>query len=99
MGPGLTGGCLSCVAYKFLRCPQAESSGHRTYGMRFTDAPGRPEPDPDTAPTVNTILDRVLRGDSLTRIARDLNRDGHRPRRGLAWTHTGIAPSDRLAGP
>ena len=63
--------------------------------MRASERPGLPEPDPDTGPLVRQIIERVLRGDALTRIARDLNEAGHRPRRGSAWTHTGI---DRLIG-
>jgi hypothetical protein len=63
------------------------------YGMRASSKPGAPEADPDAAPVVQQVVDRVLRGDALSRIARDLNEAGIRPRRGSAWTHTGI---DRL---
>ncbi len=63
--------------------------------MRPSDRPGFPEPDPATAPLVRGVIARILRGDALTRIARDLNDAGERPRRGLSWTHTGI---DRLIG-
>jgi len=60
------------------------------FGLRASSLPGQPEPDPDQAPIVKEIFDRVLRGDALTRIARDLNASQIRPRRGQAWTHTGI---------
>jgi site-specific DNA recombinase len=63
------------------------------YGMRTSDTPGRPEPDPDQTAVVADIFRRVTRGDALTQIASDLNRRGVLPRRGKAWTHTGI---DRL---
>jgi hypothetical protein len=39
---------------------------------------------------VQDIYTRVIRGDALTRIAHDLNVAEVRPRRGTAWTHTGI---------
>ncbi|HSP39651.1 MAG TPA: recombinase family protein, partial [Frankiaceae bacterium] len=74
---------------------QGRWRGPIPYGMRASNRPGLPEPDPDTAPMVREIIARVLRGDALTRIARDLNEAGKRPRRGTAWTHTGI---DRLIG-
>jgi site-specific DNA recombinase len=61
------------------------------FGMRSTSAPGKPEPDPESADIVREIFERVLRGDALTRIASTLNADGVRPRRGEAWTHTGIS--------
>ena len=61
--------------------------------MRASPTPGTPEPDPDTADVVRDIVRRVMRGDALTRIARDLNHIGTRPRRGKTSTHTGI---DRL---
>ena len=60
------------------------------YGMRASNVKGAPERDPAAAPVVEDIFERVQRGDALTRIARDLNQAGHRPRRGLAWTHTGV---------
>jgi site-specific DNA recombinase len=63
------------------------------FGMRASGRPGAPEPDPEAAQVVQQVVDRVLRGDALSRIARDLNSAGIRPRRGVAWTHTGI---DRL---
>lgn len=63
------------------------------YGMRPSGAPGLPEPDETQAPVVLDIFTRLLRGDALVAIARDLNTAGIKPRRGTAWTHTGI---DRL---
>lgn len=60
------------------------------YGMRASSEPGRPEPNPEQAGIVTEIFSRVLKGDSLTRIAHELNLAGVRPRRGLTWTHTGI---------
>lgn len=63
------------------------------YGMRKSDQPGRPEPDPQTADVVRQLFDRIIRGESLCALARDLNHRGIRPRRGSAWTHTGV---DRL---
>jgi len=60
------------------------------YGLRASSVPGQPEPDPEQARTVSDIIARVLHGDSLTRIAHDLNVAGIRPRRGSTWTHTGI---------
>jgi len=60
------------------------------YGMRATPRPGLPQVDPTQADLVRDVLERVARGDALTRIAFDLNAAGHRPRRGNAWTHTGI---------
>ena len=65
------------------------------YGLRASASPGLPETDPDQAPLVEEIFSRVVQGDSLTGIARDFNTAGRRPRRGKAWTHTGIA---RLIG-
>lgn len=61
------------------------------YGMRAGASAGRPEPAPDEASVVQDVYSRVLRGDALTRIAADLNGAGCKPRRGLAWTHTGIS--------
>lgn len=61
------------------------------YGMRPSSTPGLPETNPAEAPLVRDILDRAQRGDALTAIASDLNRAGVRPRRGQAWTHTGVA--------
>jgi hypothetical protein len=58
--------------------------------MQASTAPGLPIPDPAQAPLVKDIYQRVLRGDALTRIAADLARAGIRPRRGAAWTHTGV---------
>lgn len=73
---------------------QAKSQGRWRgpipFGMRASDSPGLPEPDDLQAALVTDIYDRVLRGDALTRIAADLNRAGERPRRGQAWTHTGV---------
>lgn len=60
------------------------------FGMQPSDSPGLPEPDPEQAPLVTDIYQRVLRGDALGRIAADLNRAGQRPRRGKEWTHTGV---------
>jgi site-specific DNA recombinase len=60
------------------------------YGMRASATPGLPESDETQAPVVEEIFRRVLRGEALTAIALDLNRRGLRPRRGQAWTHTGI---------
>ncbi len=74
---------------------QGRWRGPIPYGMRASDRPGLPEADPNTAPMVREVVARVLRGDALTRIARDLHEAGERRRRGAAWTHTGI---DRLVG-
>jgi site-specific DNA recombinase len=60
------------------------------FGLKASSKPGQPEPDPSQAEIVRNIFARVLRGDSLTRIAHELNVAGARPRRGLTWTHTGI---------
>src|SRR3954451_9470579 len=43
------------------------------FGMRPSDQPGAPEPEPETAGIVEKIFQRVTRGDSLSQIARDLN--------------------------
>ena len=61
------------------------------YGMKASTAPGRPEPDPDQTAVVSDIFRRVTCGDALTQIAGDLNKQEVPPRRGKAWTHTGIA--------
>ncbi len=61
------------------------------YGMRATTVPGRPEPDEAQAAVVRDIFRRVQQGESLTRIAAELNDRDIKPRRGQAWTHTGIA--------
>ena len=61
------------------------------YGMRASGTAGMPEVDQTQAPVVDEIFRRVLRGDALTAIALDLNQQGLRPRRGQAWTHTGIS--------
>lgn len=60
------------------------------YGMRASAVPGMPEVDELQGPIVEEIFNRVLRGEALTAIARDLNRREVRPRRGQAWTHTGV---------
>jgi site-specific DNA recombinase len=78
---------------------QAKASGYWRgpipFGMRASKSPGCPEPDPEQAPIVEEIFERVSRGDALTQIASDLNRKGVSPRRGAAWTHTGVL---RLTG-
>lgn len=61
------------------------------YGMRASTQPGLPVPAPERALIVRDILARAQRGDALTKIAKDLNSQGILPRRGTAWTHTGIA--------
>jgi len=61
------------------------------YGMRASNKPGLPEPDPEQTPIVLDIFTRTRRGDALTKIASDLNTEGVLPRRGAAWTHTGIS--------
>jgi hypothetical protein len=58
--------------------------------LRASNAPGLPERDEQQAPVVRETFERVLRGDALTRIAAGLNRAGKRPRRGIAWTHSGV---------
>jgi hypothetical protein len=60
------------------------------YGMRRTAVSGVLEVDEEQAPTVRYIADRIVKGDALTKIAADLNATGSRPRRGNAWSHTGI---------
>ena len=74
---------------------QGKWRGPIPFGMRASPVPGLPEPDPAQADVVREIFTRIVRGDSLTRIAHDLNMAGVRPRRGVAWTHTGIR---RLTG-
>ncbi|SDN38465.1 recombinase family protein [Geodermatophilus sp. DSM 45219] len=69
---------------------QGRWRGPIPFGLRASDRPGLPEVDPAQAPVVKDIYARVLRGDALTRIAADLNRDGSRPRRGTVWTHSGV---------
>jgi len=73
---------------------QAKSNGFWRgpipYGMQATATPGKPEPDPVAGPVVRDIARRVIRGDALSRIARELNEQGVRPRRGQGWTHTGV---------
>jgi DNA invertase Pin-like site-specific DNA recombinase len=69
---------------------QGRWRGPIPFGMQASATPGLPEPDPAQAPLVQDIYVRVLRGDALTRIAADLNRTDCRPRRGSAWTHTGV---------
>lgn len=61
------------------------------YGMKASKTPGLPEPDEEQARIVEEIFRRVLRGEALTAIALDLNNRGLRPRRGTAWTHTGLS--------
>lgn len=60
------------------------------YGMRPSAKAGLPEVDDAQGRVVEEIFQRVLRGEALTAIALDLNRRGVRPRRGQAWTHTGL---------
>lgn len=60
------------------------------FGMAASDQPGLPGIEPAEAEVVRDVYRRILRGDALTRIAADLNRQGSRPRRGQAWTHTGV---------
>jgi DNA invertase Pin-like site-specific DNA recombinase len=60
------------------------------YGMRRTAASGVLEVDVQQAATVRFISDRIIKGDALTKIAAELNSSGSLPRRGTAWTHTGI---------
>jgi DNA invertase Pin-like site-specific DNA recombinase len=69
---------------------QGKWRGPIPLGLQPTSTPGLPELDPEQAPVVQDIFARVLRGDALTRIAADLNRAGRRPRRGTAWTHSGV---------
>lgn len=69
---------------------QGRWRGPIPYGMRASDQPGLPEAEEPAADIVRDIYARVLRGDALTRIAADLNRAGSTPRRGKAWTHTGV---------
>jgi site-specific DNA recombinase len=69
---------------------QGRWRGPIPYGMRASDRPGLREPDPEQSAVVRDIYARVLRGDALTRIAADLTTAGVPPRRGAAWTHTGI---------
>jgi len=61
------------------------------YGMRASNKPGLPEPDPEQTPIVLDIFTRTQRGDAMTKIASDLNTEGVLPRRGAAWTHTRIS--------
>lgn len=60
------------------------------YGMRKTAVAGAPEADPATADVVRSMAERVIRGDALTTIAADLNKEGVPPKRGKAWTHTSV---------
>jgi hypothetical protein len=69
--------------------------------MRISNVPGCPERDPVQAAVVEEIYQRILTGEALTRIASDLTIRGCRPRRGVAWTHTGLSrlvASPALAG-
>jgi site-specific DNA recombinase len=61
------------------------------YGLKASSTPGQPEVEPGEAAVVREIFDRLRRGDALVRIAADLNAIGSRPRRGVAWTHTGLS--------
>ena len=74
---------------------QAKSEGRWRgpipYGLQVGELPGLPVPHPTEAAVVQEIFQRVLRGEALTRIAAELNARGVRPRRGQAWTHTGVA--------
>ena len=69
---------------------QGKWRGPIPFGLVASDTPGMPRVEPSEAAVVASIFDRVARGDALSRIAADLNRDGVRPRRGQAWTHTGV---------
>ena len=46
--------------------------------------------DPDTAPVVKEIIERVAAGEPLTRLARDLNRRGVASPDGAKWTLTNL---------
>jgi site-specific DNA recombinase len=63
----------------------------RPLSVARTSTPGMPEPDPAQADVVRDVVARVRRGEALTKIAAGLNEAGVRPRRGVAWTHTGLA--------
>ena len=73
-------------AYGEGRSPTACSRLGRPWAAGVRPGPGR---------RGHRHLRRVVRGEALTTIAGDLNDQGVRPRRGNAWTHTGIA---RLVG-
>ena len=60
------------------------------FGMRRSSKPGVLEVDEDQAAVVRVIADRIIKGDALTKIAASLNADRYKPRRGKAWTHTGV---------
>lgn len=67
--------------------------GVRAYGYRIVRDPnsGRPlgrELDPVEAPIVREMVDKFLAGDSLSKIARDLNERGVKPQRAKKWTAT-----------
>jgi len=70
---------------------QGRWRGPIPYGMRASAVAGLPEVDDDQAAVVKEVFARVLRGEALTAVALDLNRRGSRPRRGKAWTHTGLS--------
>lgn len=56
-----------------------------------TPEPGAPmQPDPDELATVRTILRAKRRGQSFRAIARSLDAEGRRTKRGAKWHHTTI---------
>jgi len=63
--------------------------GPAPYGLR-PDKTGHLEHDPATADTAREIAERMLAGETLARVARDLNDRGVPSPRGVAWTATSI---------
>lgn len=78
------------------RAAEGKPHGDLGYGYRrvcniATGVTERWEPDPDTAPIVVEIVERILRGESAESIARDLNERGiATPRNGQKWYRNGV---------
>lgn len=63
--------------------------GQVPYGYRVQDAPDRGKVlviNPEEAAIVREVADRLLAGESLYRVAQDLNKRGVSSRRGKGWT-------------
>lgn len=65
-------------------------AGTCPYGYRYTTDKKHIEPDPDEVPTLRQIFTEGQKGTSLDKIAKLLNENGVRTRRGNAWTKAAL---------
>lgn len=93
-----------CLDALDRRLRQGRPAGGKVFGYhRVVDDNGQKqlEPDAEVVPIVANMADRVLRGDSLAAIARDLDAAGVPTARGGKWTGTtvrSVLTSPTIAG-